>query len=46
MFKNTLYFNKAYSKDCRITNFHKLTHQERDLEVQWFLKPQPKLDFV
>ena len=36
-------FNKAYKADWKSPYFLKLTHQERGLEVQWFLKLQPKV---
>ena len=37
-----------FMKSCRLDSTYtlKITHLRRDLEVQWFLKPWPKLNFV
>ena len=37
---------KAYGVDEKNTCLYKITHKERDLEVQRFPKQQSQLDFV
>ena len=39
-------FMRAYRVDKKSIYLHKITHLGRDLEVQRFVKPRLKLDFV